>query len=296
MIWDPGRIAKRSRLHGLARLVRVEHTLFSLPFAYVGALLSGGCSLECYLWITLAVFGLRTAAMSFNNIADLDIDRINPRSMNRPLVIGAVSLRDAWVLVVLGSLLYYFSAYMLNIYTRLLSPLLWIIAMSYPYAKRIHWLPHLHLGFTLGLVVFGGSVASTGGNATSIIEVVSRVPWIYVGAVTLWVAGFDIIYSIMDYDFDKKQGLGSIPAKLGIRNAVIIAAATHIVSIILFFVAIYVYKLGIASLLATIGASMLLVYQHVVVNKSLRNIPYAFNLNLYVGVLVSIGIIIDKIL
>ena len=295
--WDPGRLRGKSRLAALARLVRIEHTLFSLPFAYAGALIacSSCVDLRVAVFIGLAVLGLRTAAMAFNNIADLDIDRENPRTRMRPLVTGAVSLRDAWLLVVLGSLLYYASAAMLNIYALALSPVLWVIAMSYPYAKRLHWLPHLHLGAVLGFVVFGGAVASAGMSAASIAEVFSSVPWLLVVAVTLWVAGFDTYYSIMDYEFDRSMGLGSIPARLGIKNALTASALIHAASLILLIASIRAYNLdGIAAIAVTI-TGFLLGYQHyLLARKGLEAIPKAFNTNLVLGLVMGLGIVADK--
>ncbi len=292
--WDPGRVSRGSRLRALARLVRVEHTLFSLPFAYVGALLSRHpCSTADYVWIALALLGLRTAAMSYNNIADLDIDRLNPRSRHRPLVVGAVSLRDAWLLVAAGSALYYLSAAMLNIYALLLSPLVWLVAMTYPYAKRLHWLPHIHLGLTLGLAVLGGAIAASGDEALSLAEALASVPWTYVAAVTLWVAGFDVIYSIMDEEFDRRQGLGSIPAKLGTRGALASAAVMHAAAVALFLAGGLGYGFGPAAWASTLAAAILILYQHLLVWRSLSNIPQAFNLNLAVGLLVSMGLILD---
>jgi len=292
--WDPGRVSRDSRLRALARLVRVEHTLFSLPFAYVGALLSGyPCSWADYVWIALALLGLRTAAMSYNNIADLDIDRLNPRSKHRPLVVGAVSLRDAWLLVAVGSALYYVSAAMLNIYALLLSPLVWAVAMTYPHAKRVHWLPHIHLGLTLGLAVLGGAVAASGDEARSLAEALASVPWVYVAAVTLWVAGFDVVYSIMDEEFDRRQGLGSIPARLGTRGALVSASVIHAAAVALFLAGGLDYGFGLAAWASTLAASALILYQHVLVWRSLSNISRAFNLNLAVGLLVSLGLLLD---
>lgn len=292
--WDPGRVSMGSRLKALARLVRVEHTLFSLPFAYVGALLSGyPCSPMDYVWITLALLGLRTAAMSYNNIADLDIDRLNPRSMRRPLVVGAVTLREAWLLVALGSALYYFSAAMLNPYALLLSPIVWLVAMTYPHAKRVHWVPHLHLGLTLGLAVLGGAVAASGDEARSLAEALLSVPWVYVAAVTLWVAGFDTVYSIMDEEFDRRHGLGSIPARLGTRGALLAATAMHVASATLLLAGGLKYGFGPAAWASTLAAVGLMSYQNLLVWRRLSEIPRAFNLNLAVGLLVSLGLILD---
>ncbi len=295
--WDPGRVSFSSRFHALMRLVRIEHTLFSLPFAYVGLFLSGySFGWREVLLVFLAVLGLRTAGMSFNNIADLDIDRLNPRSMNRPLVKGVVRLRDAWLLVVVGSLLYFVSAFLLNWYAFLLSPVLWIIALSYPYAKRMHWLPHIHLGLTLGLVVFGGAIAASGDEVDSIVLALESVPWIYVIGVTFWVAGFDVFYSIMDIEFDRRQGLGSVPARLGVRGSLYTSLFFHLISIGSFFIGWFMYGLGLIGFLSILSASVLLLYENYIVWRDLSRIPVAFNINLVIGLIVSIGVIIDLLL
>ncbi len=297
--WDPGRLTRVSRLPALARLVRIEHTLFSLPFAYAGAVLACRCCLDARtaLLVALAVLGLRTAAMAFNNIADLDIDRLNPRTSQRPLVTGAVALRDAWLLVAVGSLLYFLSAALLNRYALLLSPVLWLLAMTYPYAKRLHWLPHLHLGLVLGLVVFGGAVATAGNAAESLTEVLRRVPWVYVAAVSLWVAGFDMYYSILDEEFDRSHGLGSVAARLGTRGALLASRLTHLVAAALLAASVPLYRLGPLAAAGIAAALGLLLYQHLLLAKrGLEAIPVAFNTNLALGLAVGLAVTLDRLL
>uniref|UniRef100_A0A7J3ZIR2 4-hydroxybenzoate octaprenyltransferase n=1 Tax=Fervidicoccus fontis TaxID=683846 RepID=A0A7J3ZIR2_9CREN len=295
--WDPGRVAERNKVRALLRLVRLEHTLFSLPFAYAGALLSGyGLTGKDAVLIALAVLGLRSAGMSFNNIADLDIDRENPRSKNRPLVTGAVSIREAWLVALIGSALYFASAAMLNPYALALSPLLWAIVITYPYAKRVHWIPHLHLGLALGMVVFGGAIAASGDSVSSLVEALKTVPYVYVAAVTLWVAGFDVIYSIMDLDFDRRADLGSIPARLGIGGALLSALLMHALSVALLLAGCLIYNLGLLGIAATTLGALVIAYQHVLVRRGLSNIPKAFNLNLAVSIIISVGVVLDGIL
>ena len=283
-------VRSQGRLHALARLIRVEHTLFSLPYAYLGGLLGGSMTLKELVLITLAVFGLRTAAMAYNNIADLDIDRLNPRSSKRPLVTGAASMRDAWLLVALGSILYYLSAALLNKYALMLSPILWIVAMTYPHAKRYHSFPHIHLGLTLGLVVFGGTIATYGDVAKSLYDALARVPWDLVVAVTCWVAGFDVIYSIMDVEFDRRLRLGSIPARYGERRALQASTVCHAVYLAILGLAIPRYGLGLVGIATYIVTAALIAYeQYIVYREGFEAIPRAFNTNLLVGVVVGIG-------
>ncbi len=283
-------VRSRSKWHALARLVRIEHTLFSLPYAYLGALIGVHVTIRIIILVTLAVFGLRIAAMSYNNIADLDIDRLNPRSRNRPLVSGAVSLKEAWVLVIIGSTLYYLSAALLNRIALILSPILWIVAMSYPHAKRLHNYPHLHLGLTLGLVVFGGTIASYGQRAEGVFDALIHVPWDLVIAVSCWVAGFDAIYSIMDVDFDKNYGLGSVPARHGIKGALYFSTLCHTVFLTLLGYTLLRYMLGLIGLVSYISTIILIIYeQWLVYRKGLGEVPRAFNLNLLIGLVVGIG-------
>jgi 4-hydroxybenzoate polyprenyltransferase len=296
--WDPGRLLGGGRLKALARLVRVEHTLFSLPFAYAGATLAcTGClGWREALWIGLAVLGLRTAAMSYNNIADLDIDRANPRTASRPLVTGAVSLGEAWALVAAGSILYYLSAWALNRYALILSPLLWILAMTYPHAKRLHWLPHLHLGLVLGFVVFGGAVAVLG-SVPGILRALEGVPWLYVAAVTLWVAGFDAYYAIMDIDFDREMGLGSLPARLGVEGALWASRAMHAATAVILAWSVKAYKLGALGATSIAAGIALLAYQHYLLAwRGLESIPKAFNTNLALGLVIGLGVMADRLL
>jgi 4-hydroxybenzoate polyprenyltransferase len=296
--WDPGRLAGGGKARAIARLLRLEHTLFSLPFAYAGAAIADPYSLrdpKIILLIALAVLGLRSAGMAYNNIADLDIDKLNPRTSKRPLVTGSVTLREAWIIVAAGSILYYASAALLNKYALLLSPLLWIAAMTYPHAKRLHWLPHIHLGLVLGLVVFGGAIAAYGGQAGSLAEALSRVPWEYVAAVAFWVAGFDTYYAVMDLEFDRRHGLGSVPARLGVNAALNVSLAFHALFLLLLIASILVRGLNGFTIAGLTLATILVAYQHALIRRSVEFIPKAFNVNLAVGVIISMSIIIDKL-
>jgi len=295
--WDPGRVSRRGRLEAALRLIRIEHTLFDLPFTYVGIVLSGyPYTAKTVAFATLAVFGLRSAGMAFNDIADLEIDRRNPRTSGRPLVVGALSLRDAWFIVAAGSLLYFLSAFLLNAYALALSPLLYAVAMSYPYAKRLHPFPHIHLGLTLGFIVFGGAIAASGSWVSSLSEALRSVPWLYLGGVTFWVAGFDTLYSIMDVEYDRKEKLGSIPSRFGVRGALAFSSAFYASAFALFAAAVYAYRLGAASLISTAASGAIMVMQEAMAARSLKNVPKAFNMNLALGIMISAGVLIDATL
>jgi len=295
MAFDPGEVSKAKGFHALMRLIRIEHTLFSLPYAYVGAFLSGfPVTVREVILMSLALLGLRSAALAYNNIADLDIDSLNPRTWNRPLIKGAVKLSDAWWVVVVGSVIYFVSAVLLNRWTALLSPLPWLVAMSYSGAKRRHSFPHLHLGLTLALAVAGGTIAVAGNSPLP--EVLARIPWAFFFGVLFWVAGFDIIYSTMDYEFDLKHGIGSVPTRFGIKKALDMALAFHLMAIILFGIAKLLYGLGSVYTIGWAVASALILYENLIARKNLENVPTAFNLNIPIGLILTLSAIADKLL
>lgn len=276
--WDPGRVVDAGGLRPLLRLLRIEHTLFSLPFAYVGALASGySFDLVDAALMALAVIGLRSSSMAFNNLADAEIDALNPRTRFRPIVTGAVSRRTAWLIMVLGLVVFHLSSAALNIHAFLLSFPIAFIALSYPYAKRVHPLPHLHLGLSLGMVVLGGAVAASGDEVGSTIAVLQRVPWALVASVSLWVAGFDIVYSIQDMEFDRRMGLGSIPALLGEKRARIIAFVFHVLTLgtLLYYYLPIAFTKPIVGLGVAI-AGLVLLGQHFTDDRMAFNINLAF--------------------
>jgi 4-hydroxybenzoate polyprenyltransferase len=197
---------------------------------------------------------------------------------------------------VLGSLIYYVSAVLLNKYAFILSPILWATALSYPHAKRLHWLPHYHLGLSLALVVFGGSVAASGDDVHSIFLVLKTIPWNFFFGVLFWVAGFDIYYSIMDIDFDRRHGLGSVPSRLGEKASLGVGLATHIISLLFFWIGCMRMCSSIISLGSMAAGTLVLAIENMLVLYDREKIPLAFNLNLLFGVIVSTGIILDFIL
>ena len=295
MAFDPGEVSKASRFHALMRLVRIEHTLFSLPYAYVGALLSGfHVTWTEVILMSFALLGLRTAALAYNNIADIDIDSLNPRTWNRSLIRGAVKVSDAWWLVVVGSVIYFVSAVLLNIWTALLSPIPWVLALSYPQGKRKHSFPHLHLGLTLAMAVAGGTIA-VAGNA-SLLEALLRIPWAFFFGVLFWVAGFDTIYALMDYEFDVAHRVGSIPARFGIRRALSMALTFHLIAVALFGLAGPLYGLGGVYIAGWAIGSFLILYENYLARKGVENVPRAFNLNIPIGLILTLSAIADALI
>lgn len=293
-VWDPGEVKENSKIIALLKLIRIEHTLFSLPFAYIGALaLKEIPTLREVILIAIALFGLRAASMSFNNIADYNIDKYNPRTANRPLIRGDVSFLDAWLVVFLGLILYFTSSALLNWVALILSPIPLIIVLTYPYAKRIHCYPHIHLGFSLGIVPVAGYIAVVGDHFDVAVTLLTA-PWFLTLAIVFWVAGFDTIYALMDLEFDKEYGVKSVPVKFGEKGAVKLSRLFHAIFLFFLTVSWYLYKLSLGSMGAIFLIAVIIIYGHLKLNiengTTIRNF---LNINLLVGILLLIGITVD---
>jgi 4-hydroxybenzoate polyprenyltransferase len=237
-------------------MIKFQHTLFALPFAFVGAILAadGMPSWRQIGWILGAMVGARSSAMIFNRIADLDFDRKNPRTSNRPLVTGELGLRFAWTSLALGVALFFLSASMLNRLSLLLATPAIVLILSYSYAKRLSWLTHLHLGSSLGLAPLGAWIA--------VRETIDPAPLLLAAAVTLWVAGFDVIYSCQDVEFDARQGLHSAPRRFGVARALTLSSGMHVLTVLLFLALPLVLPLGWPYLAGVFGTASLLLYEH----------------------------------
>jgi len=260
-----------SKVWILLEMIKFEHTILALPFAYLGAFLAaeGPPDLWTSLWILVAMIGARTAAMAFNRIVDIPFDSENPRTKERALPKGTVKARDAWIMIMVASGIYFLAAYELNRLAFLISPVFLAVVLSYSYTKRFTSLCHLFLGLALSLAPTAGWIAVKGS--------VEFLPLILSTGVLFWVAGFDVLYGCLDYDFDRKQGLHSIPARWGIKKAFWISGIFHFVAFIaLVSVGLlahlnWIYYCG---LLATFA---LLVMQRLVVNpKDLSRMNMAF--------------------
>ena len=270
----------------LLRFIRVEHTIFTLPMAYAAALLAGGfMDLWRAVFIGLAVFGLRTAGMSWNNIADYPIDRLNPRTQGRMLVSGKVSFREAYGVFAFGAAVFILSAAALGRWPLILAAPYLLVVVTYPYAKRLHCMPHLHLGLVYALVPLGAAIAM---HPEDIETALAKTPWLLVLASALWVAGFDIIYSKGDYEFDKSHGLGSVAACFGIRAANMAAFLLLTASAALYVANYLAYRLSAVGLLVTLAGAALEVYSAILGARG--GVARAFNLNLAVGLLIPLGV------
>ena len=237
-------------------MIKFQHTVFALPFAFIGAILATPAwpTVRQAAWILLAMVGARSAAMVWNRIADLEIDRRNPRTATRPLVTGELGLPFAWSFLFASLALFFLSAQRLNRLAFLLSPLAAAIVLSYSHAKRVTWLTHLHLGLSLGLAPIGAWIGVAGR--------LDATPLILGAAVMLWVAGFDVLYACQDAPFDRANGLQSIPARFGIRGALAISSGLHAATVALLLAAGWTTTLGVFWLVGVLVTAALLVYEH----------------------------------
>jgi 4-hydroxybenzoate polyprenyltransferase len=230
-------------------MIKFEHTLFALPFAYMGAILGGLVSLDRLPmwsevgWITLAMVGARTAAMSLNRLIDWRIDAKNPRTVSRALPAGLLSVAETLAFIIVSFVMLFWAAFALNELTVLCLPIAVFLLVLYSYTKRFTWLCHYVLGFSIGLAPLGGWIAVTGEfHPVAILLYIT---------VALWIAGFDIIYACQDAEFDAAEGLFSIPSRFGIAQALWISRISHTFSAIGLLL---LYALTDLSVLYGIGA------------------------------------------
>ena len=255
----------------LARLVRLEHTVFALPFAYVGALLAvdGWPGLGPMGWITLAMVGARTLAMSLNRLIDAELDAANPRTSGRELPVGALTRAQVLGLCVLSLGVYLVAVFQLEPIVRWLWPIPVVLFVGYPYLKRFTWFCHLWLGAALGLAPVGAWVAITG-----------ELPWeawALGGAVCLWVAGFDLFYALFDREHDLAAGLHSWETRFGVHGVFTGARAMHAGVVCLLALAGAGLDVGPWYWIGVAVVAVLLAYEHVIVRPDdLRRLDAAF--------------------
>jgi 4-hydroxybenzoate polyprenyltransferase len=254
-----------------ARLVKIEHTLFALPFAYIGALLCIRSipSAHDLVWITLAMFGARSLAMGLNRLIDAEIDARNPRTATRELPTGLLSPRQVVAFCALSFALYLVAVFQLAHIVRWLWPIPIVGFVVYPYLKRWTWLCHLWLGAVDGLAPVGAWVAITG-----------RLPWpawALGGAVAFWIAGFDLFYSLFDREIDVEQGLHSVATRFGVLGAFRGARLLHTLTVVLLAAVGLGLHLGLLYWLGVAAVTVLLAYEHTLVRPSdLRRLDAAF--------------------
>jgi len=246
----------------LLEMIKFKLTIFAMPFAFTGAFLAAGGmpELPVFFWIIVAMVGARTCAMGFNRLIDWKFDAANPRTADRALPAGEVRISEAWTLVVISGILFFFACYMLNQLTLLLAPFALGLTLFYSLTKRFTSLCHLILGVALAFSPLGGWVAVTGSLA--------EFPFVLSFGVLFWVAGFDTVYACLDSDFDKKAGLYSLPSRLGPRNAFKLAGLFHVMAFFLFAVTGIESQLNYYYFIGLLLTAAALFYQHLIVSPN----------------------------
>ncbi|MBI2095521.1 MAG: UbiA family prenyltransferase [Candidatus Omnitrophica bacterium] len=273
-----------TRVKIFLRLIKFEHTVFALPFAYLGMILARKSlpSPGVFFWVTAAMGGARTAGMLLNRIIDRPIDAKNPRTQDRPTVTGEFSLRNAWLATGAALLVFFISVKMLNDLCFKLSFVALFLLTTYHTVKRFSFLCHFALGLVLAAAPLGGWIAVTGHFAWT--------PVILSLAVLFWVAGFDVIYSLQDVDFDRMHGLHSIPARFGEKAALRVSEYSHLATV--FFLALFgcVAGLGVLYWAGVLAVAILLKAEHLLVPEdNFSRIHTAFfTINGWIGILLLI--------
>ncbi|MBU3091984.1 putative 4-hydroxybenzoate polyprenyltransferase [Clostridium sp. CF011] len=280
-------VLKKLKKYG--ELVMFSHTLFSLPFALIAMIWAadGLPSGPTIFWILIALIGARNGANALNRIVDKDIDKKNPRTASRHLPKGIVKDHEVWGIIILCFSIFILAAYELNDLCFLLSPVALFLFIIYSYTKRFTWICHIILGITCGGAPVGAWLAVTGKFALT--------PIILGAVVTLWVAGFDIIYATQDIDFDRKAGLFSIPAKFGLKGALYISTLFHFIMILLLFSLYFIMHTGLIYLFGIFISAILLALEHYIVsptNEKKMKIA-SYHINQVVSVLIFVFTVLD---
>jgi 4-hydroxybenzoate polyprenyltransferase len=273
-------------------LIKFEHSIFALPFAYLGMLLAAGRAWPTwaqFLLITLAMVAARTLAMGVNRIADRWWDARNPRTANRPLATGAVSLRTAWLGTLTGAVILVICAALLGPLPLKLLPLALLFLVGYSYTKRFTVLSHFFLGFTDGLAPVGAWVAVRG----SLFTPADLPAWLLLAVVTLWIGGFDLLYACQDTNFDRQYGLKSVPAVYGNAAAMRLSSICHALMLALLVGLGWWLAFGWPYWLVLLITAALLVWEHRLVKPDdLSRIDTAFfNINSYIAIVLFAGVL-----
>lgn len=270
-------------------MIKIEHSIFALPFAYLGLFMAerGWPSVRIFFLVTVAMVSFRTASMGLNRLIDRHIDAKNPRTSDRAIPAGKLKVPFVWGITILFIAMFVWSAYLLSPLCLKLSIIPILLSYLYPWAKRFTWFSHIILGIILGIAPYAAWIASRG--------TFSWIPGFLTLGVTFWVAGFDILYALQDKDFDKQQGLFSIPAKFGTQKSMLIVRVFHALTIIFWTAAgiaaqlswIYFVGLGLCLL-------MLLREHWLVRSFGLEKMNQAFlTMNALIGVTIFLSVVLD---
>jgi 4-hydroxybenzoate polyprenyltransferase len=242
-------------------MIKWEHSIFALPFALCGAMLAAGGlpSIHQLTWIVVAMISGRSAAMSFNRLADVAIDAANPRTRTRALPAGVLTQNFVRLFVIFSSAVFVLASWELNRLAFLLSPVALAVLLLYSYTKRWTRWSHMVLGFALGIAPAAAWIAIRGSLDPRIL--------LLTAAVTFWVGGFDVLYACQDLEFDRQAGLHSIPRYCGVRNSLWIARAFHLLMLLLLTALVWAFGLGHMAVLGVAAVLLLLAYEHSLVSE-----------------------------
>ncbi len=281
-----------TKIQKFLNMVDFGHSLFGLPFAYLGAFLAiqGVPPLAKLGWITLAMVSARTAALCLNRLIDRKIDRANPRTTDWVMASGQLSVRWIWALVFIFFALLFWAASQLNPLCVKLAPLAVIVLWIYSYTKRFTWWCHLILGLAIGIGPVGAWIAITG--------TFDWQPFILGMAVACWIAGFDTMYACQDIEFDRANHLHSIPARFGARGALLFSSVFHLFTVLFLILTGIVCDLGIWYYAGVAFTALLLAYEHKIVSPAdMSQVNFAsFKINHYVGLIIFIMAVADLLI
>ena len=293
----PASVARPGKIKTFAELVKFEHSIFALPYAYLGAVYGAATVAVRWplpaslLWITVAMVGARSFAFVVNRAVDAEIDARNPRTAGRPIPSGTIMRLELWLFSAAVLTAYVFAVFQLAPITHRLWPIPLAMFVVYPYLKRFTWFCHFWLGACLGLGVLGGwaAVGASLGNPA---------PWILGAAVAIWTAGFDIIYSTQDYECDVRDGLHSVPADFGISRSLFVTRVCHAATIVLFASGGVLLGVGWPYYVGVAVAAALLAYENAIISPTdMSRVNAAFfNVNGMVAVVILAGSIADRFL
>ncbi|EJL40923.1 4-hydroxybenzoate octaprenyltransferase [Brevibacillus agri] len=284
------------KLKIILEMIKFEHSLFALPFAFMGAVLGSIVIEKAWptwleiFWVTVAMVGARSAAMSLNRLIDRVIDAKNPRTATRAIPAGLISVLEVILFIVVSFIVLFIAAFQLNDLAVKLLPLAVFVLVLYSYTKRFTWLCHFVLGVAIGFGPLGGWVATTGQ--------VDAIGLLLFASVLFWTAGFDIIYACQDADFDRKEGLFSMPSRFGIANALLVARLCHILTFVGLMSLYVVADLSIWFLLGVLISGAILIYEHTLVKPTdLSKVDVAFfNMNGILSVVMFVFTMIDLVI
>ena len=254
-------MAKISKIKSHLENIAFSHSIFALPFVYMGAFLARGTcpSFHDLFYITLAMIGARSAALALNNLIDLKYDKIHPRFTQRPMVVGKIKPKEVIILIIISLIVFLFAASNLAPICLTLWPFALIPLVIYPYMKRISFLCHFVLGIALSIAPIGSWAAITNEISLEVLALGL--------AVAVWIAGFDIIYACQDIEFDRKNKLHSVPSHFGLKKALIISKSLHTISILFFIITGYMLNLHFVYFVGIFAAAIVLTYQHYIISE-----------------------------